>query len=212
MGENEEKEKKKEVWTKNYEYFVGVFEIKAGDEEVIESTGHIISDVDVDSPARCDICNELVVGDYEIIDECDDGEKLYLSVISEWNGCEHFRCIDDGEYQFGIKLANATMHPQNQYEAELKNLGFKVVTEPLGENILTDATAEDIKEIADSIICHSINADAVLVGGLGSLTYYVIRRALYENITPYEVITERIRDDEGKFVFNFKGLREIKYL
>jgi len=111
-----------------------------------------------------------------------------------------------------IKLANCTLHDQTQYEKDFRQAGFEVVTKPLGFEVDVEDDAQTIKnKVEDTLefICIDTHVNDILVGGLSSLTYYFIQGALEYSWHVFEVVTEQTRDADGKFVFNFCGLREI---
>lgn len=111
-----------------------------------------------------------------------------------------------------IKLANCTLHDQAQYEKDFAYSGFEIVTEPMGFEVKATDNAQAIKNKVEEtldLICADTHASAILVGGLSSVTYYFVTGAFGYTWKVFEVVTERTRDAEGKFVFNFRGLREI---
>lgn len=111
-----------------------------------------------------------------------------------------------------MKLFNATLHAQspqniNKIEAE----GFTLVNEKGGFLVDVEASFGEVKAQAQEVIDEAINLDAegVLLGGLTSATIALYNECIENNLEVYEVVTERTRDDQDRFVFNFVQLRQL---
>lgn len=110
-----------------------------------------------------------------------------------------------------------TSHDQKNYLQQFEEAGFEIVTKPLGFNVPTDMTFQGVKEkVADLLEAeerNGLNLDtsdiAFLLGGLTSSTIAAYQEAEVNGWDCYEVVTEREQDEQGKFVFNFKGVRKL---
>ena len=116
-----------------------------------------------------------------------------------------------------IKLVNMTSHDQKNYLQQFEEAGFEIVTKPLGFNVPTDMTFQGVKEkVAEQLVsaekdgCNFDDAElGFLLGGLTSSTIAAYQVAEVNGWDCYEVVTEREQDEQGKFVFNFKGVRKL---
>lgn len=110
-------------------------------------------------------------------------------------------------------IFNATLHSQADHLDDLKELGHELVTPaPLTiAPIATTADFADVELVAKGIVDVAVreHARGLLVGGLTSLTFAVITEAHKQGLATFEVVTERKRDANDRFVFNFGGLRRI---
>lgn len=110
-----------------------------------------------------------------------------------------------------------TSHDQKNYLSQFEEAGFEIVTKPLGFNVPTDMTFEEIREkVEDQLEFAQRNGLDVdtpdlgfLLGGLTSSTIAAYQVAEVNGWDCYEVVTEREQDEQGKFVFNFKGVRKL---
>lgn len=119
-----------------------------------------------------------------------------------------------------MKLANCTLHEQTSLKDEFASFGIEIGDEIMGFEVAISDTAEIIRlkaaDVIDSVLCG--DEGGILVGGLSSSTYYLITEAFKTRCeeTPglrvFEAITERIRDEKGRFIFVLKGVREILLL
>lgn len=110
-----------------------------------------------------------------------------------------------------LRLLNVTAHDQSSYKEQLRECGVEVVANCSFD---VDASHNDVmvREIADDTIRNfADDVDGILVGGLTSSMFYCILSALDINLRVFEIVTERIRDKNNRFVFNFKGIREIRH-
>lgn len=118
-----------------------------------------------------------------------------------------------------MKLANCTLHTQTALKEQFASFGVEIGDEILGFEVAISDTAETIRqkaaEVIDLVLCGG--EDGILVGGLTSAAYYLIIEAFEtksEEVDSYlrvfEVVTERIRDENDRFVFILRGIREIK--
>ena len=86
-------------------------------------------------------------------------------------------------------------------------------TEPILPKTFT--WGEDAHDIAQHVNdqmqrVYEMGAKSVLVGGLSDLTYYQIHAALSDGLAVYVADTERVRDENDRFVFKFRGLRRVQ--
>lgn len=110
-----------------------------------------------------------------------------------------------------------TSHDQKNYLQQFEEAGFEIATNPLGFNVPTDMTFQDVKEkVASQLVAeekNGFNFDtddfAFLLGGLTSSTIAAYQVAEVNGWDCYEVVTERERDENGNFAFNFKGVRKL---
>ena len=104
----------------------------------------------------------------------------------------------------------------NDYDSEDTEYGYDpndawLFTGPLGiEN--HSVTPYVVKKTAVKTVhaAMSLGCKAILVGGLSDVTFYQTIEAHRLGLTVYVANTERTRDENERFVFNFIGLREIE--
>ena len=110
-----------------------------------------------------------------------------------------------------------TSHDQKNYLSQFEEAGFEIITKPLGFNVPTDMTFQGVKEkVVEQLVAEERNGlnfdDAdlgFLLGGLTSSTIAAYQVAEENGWSCFEVVTEREQDENGKFVFNFKGVRKL---
>jgi len=139
-----------------------------------------------------------------------------------------------------MKLANLTLHqvtPEMQawgaeqsrpetvgeYNARVgtddREPGIRVVdensevtfSEPRGQEIDVTLRSWEVCAVAQEQIVRAQDGyEGVFVGGLTSLTFHQIQAAHEAGLCVFEAVTSRERDEHDRFIFTFRGLREIK--
>lgn len=108
-----------------------------------------------------------------------------------------------------MRLANVTMHGQAQYLEAFKALGYVVNPEPL---LRVCAGAEDAKAAACEALkaAEAQGAQGILLGGRTDVVIYAAILAAIGNFKVFVAETERVRDENDKFVFNLKGVTPVE--
>ena len=107
-----------------------------------------------------------------------------------------------------IRLANLTMHPQDDYLDAFRALGYDVDPRPL---LRTCAGAEDAKAAACEALkaAAAQDAEGILLGGRTDMCVYTAILAVMGGFRVFVAETERIRDANDAFVFNLKGVTQV---
>ncbi len=107
-----------------------------------------------------------------------------------------------------IKLLNATMHDQTQYIEDFKNFGFEVQSEPQLEVV---AGGKEALELASDTVQKAIDGgyDGLLLGGRTDIMIYISHLIEGTNLKLYLSETERVRDENDRFIFNLVGVTPI---
>jgi len=107
-----------------------------------------------------------------------------------------------------VRLANCTMHPQNDYLDAFRALGYDVDPRPL---LRTCAGAEDAKAAACEALkaAAAQDAEGILLGGRTDMCVYAAMLAVMGGFKVFVAETERIRDANDAFVFNLKGVTQV---
>ncbi len=102
-------------------------------------------------------------------------------------------------------IFNTTLHPPSAEQAAAG------VGPPCGREVPLEASFQDVRAVARALVdeARSEKADAVLIGGLSSLVVAVYLEAVRAGMPVVEALTERLRDERGRFVFAHRGLREL---
>ena len=105
-----------------------------------------------------------------------------------------------------IKLANATMHDQSQYQEDFKLLGYDVEAEPRLRQV---SGADDAYTLAWDTVAkaRAEGFDGLLLGGRTDVMIYIA--LLSGGLKLYIAETERVRDEQDRFIFNLKGVTPI---
>jgi len=108
-----------------------------------------------------------------------------------------------------MRLANVTMHPQDDYLDAFKALGYVVNPEPL---LRVCAGAEDAKAAAVEALkaAEAQGAQGILLGGRTDVVIYAAILAAIGNFKVFVAETERIRDANDAFVFNLAGVTPVE--
>jgi len=114
-----------------------------------------------------------------------------------------------------MKLYNFTNHDQSEYAEVFNCFGFNEITAPLHPDIDVTWTEEEIEDLVNVIIRDSgmLNNSCVhvLIQGMTNVCYYMLKRLSlqsYPSVRAYYVKTERIRDENNKFIFKPVALAE----
>ena len=107
-----------------------------------------------------------------------------------------------------IKLANATMHDQSAYRSEFAKLGFEVESTP---RLRPVSGAKEAYNLACEVIDQARREgfQGLLLGGRTDLMIYIAVQAPAWGLSLYVAETERIRDENDRFVFQLKGVTKI---
>lgn len=111
-----------------------------------------------------------------------------------------------------MKTANLTLHAQApSIVSALAERGYALDPKPRGLEVDTDETMQDIVSRARIQVAtlKEQGYTCLLIGGLSSAMIALSFQAMKRGMKVIEVSTFRTRDDEGKFVFNFQGVRVI---
>lgn len=108
-----------------------------------------------------------------------------------------------------IKLANLTMHDQTEYLDAFMALGYKVDPKPL---LRACAGAEDAKAAACEALrtAQAQGAEGILLGGRTDMCVYAAILAVTGGFKVYVAETERLRDADGNFAFNLRGVTPVE--
>ena len=107
-----------------------------------------------------------------------------------------------------IRLANATMHDQSAYRADFEKLGFDVEPIPRLRQV---SGAKEAYELARETVeqVKKEGYDGLLIGGRTDLMIYIAIQAPAWGLDLYIAETERVRDENDRFVFNLAGVSKI---
>lgn len=106
------------------------------------------------------------------------------------------------------RMANLTMHDQSQYKNSFEELGFKIEVEPRLKTVSSTSESLELAEkIRRDLIAEGI--DSALLGGKTDLSIYLAIELASRDVQLYTVNTERVRDENDRFVFQFKGLDKL---
>lgn len=107
-----------------------------------------------------------------------------------------------------LLMANCTMHNQKEYVSDFEKFGFKVLPEPLFREVsgTEDAWKAAAKAVRKAI---ELGVEGILLGGRTDLVVYTCQMALAEGLEVFIAETERIRDENDRFVFKLKGVQRI---
>jgi hypothetical protein len=127
-----------------------------------------------------------------------------------------------------MKIANLTMHSATPEMVEWgirqgdradiinglnshNSNGEVEFSDPMGIEVPVWWDGFAVRETAGNLIARvkELEYTNIMVGGLTDLTYHEIGYAISSGITVYTALTERVRDENDRFVFVFKGLRKI---
>jgi len=113
-----------------------------------------------------------------------------------------------------IKIANFTLHDQAELLDKWQELGFEMDPKPRAPLILAEVeewTAERVKAEVEAAIDQiaSEKFQAVLVGGLTDAMIYATLRAWEHGLKVWVAISPRVRDEKGRIIFQFRGVREV---
>ena len=107
-----------------------------------------------------------------------------------------------------IKLANATMHDQSQYLDAFRSFGFEVEPTPRLRQV---SGAREAYELACQIVQQARREGfkGLLIGGRTDLMIYIGILAPIHGLALYIAETERIRDENDRFIFQLKGVTKV---
>ena len=107
-----------------------------------------------------------------------------------------------------IKLANATMHDQTQYLESFRKFGFDVEPIPRLRQV---SGAREAYELACQVVEQSRKEgyDGLLLGGRTDVMVYIAIQAPAWRLSLYIAETERIRDENDRFIFELKGVTRV---
>lgn len=107
-----------------------------------------------------------------------------------------------------IKLANATMHDQNAFRDDFRRLGFDVESAPRLRQV---AGAKEAYALAHEVVerAKKEGFDGLLIGGRTDVMIYVAILAPIHGLDLYIAETERIRDENDRFVFHLAGITKV---
>lgn len=107
-----------------------------------------------------------------------------------------------------IKLANATMHDQSQYLDAFRNFGFEIEPTPRLRQVSGTWEACNLaREVVEQT--KKEGYDGLLLGGRTDLMIYIAVQAPAWGLKLYIAETERIRDENDRFVFNLVGVTRV---
>ena len=107
-----------------------------------------------------------------------------------------------------IKLLNATMHDQSPFCDDFKKLGFDVEPTPRLREV---SGAKEAYELACEVVQQARKGgfDGLLLGGRTDVMIYIAVQAPAYGLKLYQAETERIRDENNRFIFNLSGITRI---
>ncbi len=113
-----------------------------------------------------------------------------------------------------MKLVNKTAHDQTEFLDffNANDIEFVPSPEPFHPVVIQPyEDAQSVEQTAVEMIREVVplDVDGILVGGLTSYMYYLIKHAFACNLRVFEVSTDRVRDVNGRFVFQPVYIREI---
>lgn len=107
-----------------------------------------------------------------------------------------------------MKIINLTLHELTGEQLQLlKNIAgndYEIISSPQGKVF---RTVDDRIEYANEVVKGLSNKDYVIIGGDTLFFVILTQKIIEENklVTYLHADTERIRDKNDRFVFNFKG-------
>ena len=107
-----------------------------------------------------------------------------------------------------VKLANLTMHPQNDYLDAFRALGYDIDPRPL---LRACSGMEDAKAAAVEALqaAAAQDAEGILLGGRTDMCVYAGILAVMGGFKVFIAETERLRDADGNFAFNLRGITPV---
>ena len=114
-----------------------------------------------------------------------------------------------------MRIANFTLHLQDELLQEWRAAGFEMVPGPRAPLVLAEAetwTAERVKAVVEEAIDRIAEErfEAVLIGGLTDAMVYATLRAWQQGLRVFVAVSPRVRDARtGRFRFEFRGVREV---
>lgn len=107
-----------------------------------------------------------------------------------------------------IRLANATMHDQANFKDAFKNFGFEVESTPRLRQVSGAWEAYNLaREVVEQVKKEGF--EGLLIGGRTDLMIYIAIQAPAWGLDLYVAETERVRDENDRFVFNLAGVSKI---
>jgi len=116
------------------------------------------------------------------------------------------------------RILNFTLHKQGEDVAARladwcchADFDSVAISEPVGFEVSPDEDFQSVLGRVEKIMDEAVKEriEAVLLGGLTSITIAAFMAAMKRGIKCCEVVTERIRDANDRFVFNVRGIRWI---
>ena len=107
-----------------------------------------------------------------------------------------------------VKLANATMHDQSAFRDDFLNFGFEVEASPRLREV---SGPKEAYELACEVVQQAKREgfQGILLGGRTDLMIYIAVQAPAWGLELYIAETERIRDENDRFVFQLKGISKV---
>lgn len=107
-----------------------------------------------------------------------------------------------------IRLLNATMHDQSNFFDDYRKLGFDVEAAPRLRQV---TGAKEAYELACEVVqqARKEGFDGLLIGGRTDVMIYIAIEAPIHGLDLYIAETERIRDENDRFIFNLAGLTKV---
>lgn len=107
-----------------------------------------------------------------------------------------------------MKLANCTMHDQAQFFEQYKRFGFDVEATP---RLVEVKSADEAYRLAQKVVqeAKQDGFDGLLIGGRTDVMIYIGILAPVRGLKLYIAETERIRDNNDRFVFNLTGVTAV---
>lgn len=107
-----------------------------------------------------------------------------------------------------LKMANLTMHDQTEYLQNFAELGFEIEAVPRLKAVSNPREGLELAtKIRRDLLAEGI--DSALLGGKTDLSIYLAVELASHDVQLYTVNTERVRDENDRFVFQFKGLDKL---
>ncbi|MEA4884231.1 MAG: hypothetical protein VB144_11370 [Clostridia bacterium] len=108
-----------------------------------------------------------------------------------------------------IRLANLTMHDQTEYLEAYRGLGYEVNPKPLLREV---SGAEDAKAAACEALkaAEAQGASGILLGGRTDMCIYAAVLATIGGFRVFVAETERVRDENDRFVFRLVGVTPVE--
>lgn len=107
-----------------------------------------------------------------------------------------------------IRLANATMHDQANFKDDFEKLGFDVESSPRLRQV---SGAKEAYELACEVVqqARKEGFNGLLIGGRTDVMIYIAIQAPIWGLDLYVAETERVRDENDRFVFNLAGVSKV---